>query len=125
MTDGLVTHLSPAWGMPDRTEVSVYLRDDDGHVVGGLIARLAWGWLYVDRFWVHAAHRHRGHGAALLAAAEAYAIARGHLDAHLDTFGDEALPFYARQGYEVWGTLEGLPPGGRKHHLRKRLGTRD
>jgi len=99
----------------------VYLRDEGGLVVGGLIGRLAWGWLYVDRFWVIAAFRRLGHGAALLAAAEAFAIERGHYHAHLDTFGEEALPFYNRHGYEVWGVLDGLPPGSRKYHLRKSL----
>ena len=121
VTDGLGAHLTPAWGAAGRTDVSVYLRDGAGLVVGGLIGRLAWSWLYVGRFWVDAGHRGRGHGAALLAVVEAFAVERGCRDAHLDTFGDAALPFYRRHGYEVWGTLEGLPPGGRKHHLRKSL----
>ena len=121
VTDGLRAHLVPQWGSAERTDVSAYLRDDAGRVVGGLIARLAWGWLYVDRFWVDAAFRGRGQGADLLAAAETFALEHGCRDAHLDTFGDEALPFYAKLGYAVWATLEGLPPGSRKHHLRKSL----
>lgn len=124
VTAGLRAHLSRTWGHPGHVDVSAYLRDDAGQVVGGLLGHLAWGWLYIERFWVNAQHRGRGHGAALLRAAEAFAVERGHYDAHLDTFGDESLAFYARQGYEVWATLEGLPPGNRKHHLRKRLRAR-
>ena len=121
VTDGLRAHLSSRWGDAPRTDLSVCLRDEAGQVVGGLIGRLAWGWLYVDRFWVDAAFRRLGHGAALLEAAEAFALERGHDHAHLDTFGEDALPFYVRHGYEVWGTLDGLPPGSRKYHLKKNL----
>jgi GNAT superfamily N-acetyltransferase len=121
VTAGLRAHLSPTWGHPGRTDVSAYLKNDAGEVVGGLLGYLAWGWLYIERFWVDAALRGRGHGGDLLAAVEGFAFERGCRDAHLDTFGDEALPFYAEHGYEVWGTLEGLPPGSRKLHLRKRL----
>jgi ribosomal protein S18 acetylase RimI-like enzyme len=121
VTNGLRAHLVRAWGDTERSDVSVYLRDDAGEVVGGIVARIAWGWLYVERLWIAAAHRGRGHGVRLLEAAETHAVERGCRGVHLDTFGDEALPFYRRCQYEVWGTLEGLPPGGRQHFLRKRL----
>jgi GNAT superfamily N-acetyltransferase len=121
VTDGLRAHLLQAWGHTERSDVSVYLRGDDGEVVGGIVAHIAWRWLYVERLWIDAAHRGRGHGARLLEAAEAYAVERGCQGVHLDTFGEEALAFYRRCHYEVWGTLEGLPPGARQHFLRKRL----
>jgi GNAT superfamily N-acetyltransferase len=98
------------------------LRDDHGGLAGGIVAHVAWSWLYLERVWVDAGLRRTGHGRALVGAAEAFAVERGCAGVHLDTFGDEALPFYLSLGYEVWGTLEGLPPGGRKHVLRKRLG---
>ena len=107
--------------LPESSDVSVYLRDDDGAVVGGIVARIAWGWLYVERLWVDAAHRRRGHGARLLEAAEAHALERGCQGVHLDTFGDDALAFYRRCRYEVWATFDGRPPGGWQHFLRKRL----
>ncbi|MEO7964448.1 MAG: GNAT family N-acetyltransferase [Gemmatimonadaceae bacterium] len=121
VTAGLHAHLDTIWEEAGRVDVSVYLRDDDGAVIGGIIGRVAWRWLYVQRLWVDAAHRGRGHGAAILDAAEQFAIARGCIGSHLDTFGEEALPFYRRRGYTVWGTLEGFPPGGRQHALKKEL----
>ena len=121
VTNGLRADLLPLWGLPESSDVSVYLRDDDGAVVGGIVARIAWGWLYVERLWVDAAHRRRGHGARLLEAAEAHALERGCQGVHLDTFGDDALAFYRRCRYEVWATLDGRPPGGWQHFLRKRL----
>lgn len=121
VTAGLHGYLAPLWGDAERCDVSVYARDDAGTVVGGLIGRIAWRWLYVQRLWVDAAHRGAGHGAALLDAAEDFARERGCVAVHLDTFGEEAIPFYTRQGYAVWGTLEGFPPGGRQHYLRKAI----
>lgn len=121
VTEGLRADLAPRWGTSGRRDFSIALRDDDGPVIGGVVGHVAWGWLYLDRVWVRADHRGRGHGAALMAAAEAIAREAGCAGVHLDTFGDDALPFYLRLGYEVWGTLDGLPPGGCKHALRKRL----
>jgi hypothetical protein len=37
----------------------------------------------------------------------------------LDTFEYQALPFYERHGYELFGTLDGYPPGWRQYHVRK------
>lgn len=124
VTDGLRAHLRQAWGESRRVDVSWYLRDDDGRLVGGVIGHLAWDWLYLERVWIDASRRGRGHGAALMAAAESWARQSGCAGLHLDTFGEEALPFYQRLGFEVWGTLEGQPPGSRKHALRKPLSPR-
>jgi GNAT superfamily N-acetyltransferase len=119
VTEGLRRHLRPLWGLSGRLDVAWYLRDDDGRVVGGILGHLAWSWLYLERVWVDDAWRGRGHGAALMQAAETFAVEHHCEGIHLDTFGDDALPFYRRLGYDVWGTLDGLPPGSRKHCLRK------
>ena len=121
VTAGLRSALRPIWGAPNGVALSVYL-EDDGRVVGGLVGHIAWQWLLVERLWVDEAYRGRGHGERLLAAAERQAAeVHACVGAHLDTFGDAALPFYRRCGYEIWGTLEDFPPGGRRHFLRKRL----
>jgi hypothetical protein len=39
----------------------------------------------------------------------------------LDTFEFQALPFYERRGYRVFGTLDGFPPGYRRFYLQKSL----
>ena len=50
-----------------------------------------------------------------------YAASRGCFAATLDTHSFEALGFYQKRGYEVFGTLEDYPPGHTKYFLRKRL----
>jgi GNAT superfamily N-acetyltransferase len=63
----------------------------------------------------------RGIGTALREHAEERARERGCRGAHLDTFEYQALPFYQKLGYELFGTLDDFPPGYRQFYLRKRL----
>ena len=53
--------------------------------------------------------------------AESRARERGCIGVYLDTFEYQARPFYERLGYELFGTLEGYPPGYRQYYLAKRL----
>lgn len=108
-------------GEPGEEPVQIFLRDDRGAVVGGLLGHIRWRWLYVAKLWVSASHRGGGHGSALMAAAESQARARGCLGAYLDTFEYQARPFYEKLGYVLFGTLEGYPPGHRQYFLAKPL----
>lgn len=78
--------------------LALLLRDPAGALVGGLVADTYWGWLHVDLLWVREDLRGRGHGARLLAAAEAEAVRRGCTRAHLDTFAFQAPAFYEKRG---------------------------
>src|SRR5687767_2375743 len=39
-------------GDPCEEPVNVFLRDDDGVVVGGLLGHIRWRWLYVSKLWM-------------------------------------------------------------------------
>ena len=108
-------------GPSNRSRLAVFLRDPGGRVVGGLIGETAWRWLYVDAFWIDEAVRGKGYGREMLRTAEERARLRGCTHAYLDTFDFQALPFYRKEGYEVYGTLEGFPPGHRRYYLSKAL----
>ena len=71
--------------------------------------------------WVAEPVRATGYGRALMAQAEQYAIERGCVGAHVGTFSFQARPFYEKLGYEVFGVLEGIPPGHSHFYLKKRL----
>ena len=88
---------------------------------GGLIGQMLWDWCYVDKCWLPESVRGTGAGAAVLAAAEERAIERGCRWAHLQTLDFQALSFYQRRGYAVFGVLDGYPPGSRRYYLRKTL----
>ena len=107
-------------GPANAEEVKLVARDDQG-VVGGLIGQMRWRWLYVAKLWVDDRGRGRGIGTRLLKAAEDLARSRGCTDVSLDTFEYQARPFYEKLGYELFGTLDGYPPGYRQFYLRKRL----
>ena len=108
-------------GEPNEQPVHILLRDSTDSVVGGLIGHIKWRWLYVAKLWLRDDFRGGGHGAGLLRAAEDLARSQGCIGAHLDTFEYQARPFYEKLGYELFGTLEGFPPGYRQYFLAKRL----
>ena len=100
---------------------TIFLRDEQGEIAGGLIGCTYWGWLNVEILWVREDLRGQGFGKQLLAEAEAEALRRGCRHAHLDTLDFQAPDFYQRMGYTVWGVLEDLPPGHKRIFLRKDL----
>lgn len=112
-----VRHMTPV----DPVRFNVVLRDDDGTIVGGCQCEISWHWLYVDTLWVGDAHRGRGFGTALLAAAEREALRRGCTRAHLNTISFQARPFYEKLGWELFGTQEDYPPGYTRYFLQKTL----
>lgn len=114
-------HSIAATGLSNFLPVNLILRGACGDVLGGLIGQL-WGhWLHVSHLWVAEAVRGVGQGTKLMQAAEHYARARGAVGATLETFSFQARPFYERLGYELFGMLEGYPPGHAKYFLRKSL----
>ena len=110
------------WLGPSNEQPVRFVARDELGVVGGLLGHTRWGWLYVAKLWVDERGRGQGIGTQLLAAAEELARTRGCTDASLDTFEYQARPFYEKLGYELFGTLDGYPPGYRQFYLRKRLG---
>lgn len=93
---------------------------DSGKVVGGLQAITLWNWLVVQILWVDEPFRGKGLGKRMMLAAEQEGVKRGCLHAHLDTFDFQALPFYQKLGYEIFGQLEDYPLGHRRYYLQKR-----
>lgn len=100
---------------------AVFLRDMNGVVLGGVLAKVGRGWLHINTLWVESNVRGQGYGTQLMAAAEAEALRRGCHSAYLDTFSFQARPFYARCGYEVFGTLDDFPAGHQRFFMCKSL----
>lgn len=101
--------------------LDLILRNDDGEIVGGLIANTCWQWLMVEDFWLHADLRRRGYGSQLLTRAEEEARTRGCLRSQLTTFSFQARDFYEKFGYRVVGEMVDFPPGETYYWLRKEL----
>jgi len=109
-------------GRDDWGPISIFLRDEEDRIRGGVLSEFWAGWLHVKFLWVDEECRRHGWGTKLLEAAEATARERGCGNVHLDTFSFQAGPdFYRRFGYEVFGVLEEHPAGHTHYFMRKRL----
>ncbi len=122
---GLIAHAT-AKGIEPRNHrsLAIVLRDDAGAVAGGLLGATVWGWLHVKELWVADRCRGQHWGAKLMALAEDEAVARRCHHAFLDTFDFQALPFYERLGYTVFGSLNDFPKGHVRYFVSKRLAER-
>ena len=105
----------------DFKALTIFARDDDGAIRGGLLGETFWRWLHISVLWVAEAERGKGLGMDLLRMAEDEAIRRGCFGAIVSTLSFQAPGFYRRHGYEVWGQLDDLPFGHQRIHLQKRL----
>ena len=117
--DGLRAFNVAVIGDPKIRPVDVFVRDENGDVVGGLVGQIKWRWLYVSKLWLPKSLRGSGVGSRLMTTAEEHAWREGCLGAYLDTFEYQALPFYQKLGYELFGTLDGFPPGYKQFYLKK------
>lgn len=102
--------------------LAVFIRDtESGRVIAGLKGSTHWEWLRIKLLAVHKSARNRGFGTQLLEAAEKEAIQRGCKFAFVDTYSFQAMPFYKKCGYEVFGELPDYPSGHTRIFLRKNL----
>ena len=108
-------------GASNYKPLAIFLRDSEDHVVGGLNGSTGRDWLEIDCLWVSEVVRGQGYGTKLIQTAEKEAIARGCRHAFLDTFSFQALDFYKKLGYVVFGTLEDFPQGHSRYFLKKTI----
>ncbi len=102
-------------------ELTIWLRDNHHQIVGGLMGSTYWGWLLTDFLWVDEGIRGRGYGRQLLIATEQEALRRGCRHACLETFSFQALAFYEKLGYVVFGVLDDFPGEYKRYSLKKEL----
>ncbi len=99
--------------------LDLFVRDTDGTILAALVSDTYWGWLDIDKLWVHESLRGHGLGTRLLFLAESEAQRRDCRHARLTTFSFQARGFYERLGYRVVGALEDYPPGETYFWMRK------
>ena len=103
-------------------ETGVYIRDEAGGMLGGLIAKRKANWLCIEYLWVSEARRGDGLGSQLMREAENQAREAGCRHVLVDTFSFQALPFYQKQGYQLQMSLPDFPHVGMaRHYLTKAL----
>ena len=101
--------------------IGVFMRDEQGVLVGGVWGYINWNWLWIGAVWLSENLRGAGYGRKMLEATEQAARERGCRYSHLDTFSFQARPFYEGLGYEVFATLDDYPPGHQRFFMKKAL----
>ena len=92
-------------GRYEMEDVAVHVRDRDGGIIGGVLAQLGLGRLFIQNNWVHEDYRNQGVGSQLLEHIEGYAREEGIRLVWLNTTAYLALDFYKRKGYKVYAKL--------------------
>jgi len=119
---GLSAHAEPHAGPLNAEVVNLVVRvPGEAAPIGGLQARISFGWMFISLFHLPESLRGLGLGRALMQRAEAVARARGCAGIWLDTLSFQARPFYESCGFRLFATLEDCPPGHSRHYLMKRL----
>ncbi|WP_339254682.1 GNAT family N-acetyltransferase [Paenibacillus sp. FSL P2-0136] len=98
--------------------VNLLLKDSDGNVYGGLTGEICWNWLEVQYLYVDEDYRKFGYGKKLLLEAEKMAKEKKCDFIKLDTLSFQALDFYLKQGFEVFGTIHNA--GSHTHYYLKK-----
>jgi ribosomal protein S18 acetylase RimI-like enzyme len=97
----------------------LYLRDDQGALLGGVNMTLIHGGLYIEQLWVAPQLQGQGYGRELLTRAEQLGRERGCTFVYLQTMDWEAPQFYQKQGYQVEFVRSGYQQDSKMILLRK------
>jgi len=116
---GLIAYNAPyTQGLADEC-ISCFVRDDNNAIKGGVLAKIYWGWLYIEWFWLDESLRGTGVGSELLNKIENHALSLNVRHFRLETASFQALGFYKKNGYDVFGVLQDMPPGHQTYFLKK------
>ncbi|NQV13843.1 GNAT family N-acetyltransferase [bacterium] len=113
-----IRDLEPAEAM---IKFSIFLRDGDGKVLGGLRAICFWNTLHIELLWLSVEARGQGKGTAMVELAEQYAVENGFELALLESTSWQARSFYEKLGYNLMATLPDYPKGQSCHFMTKKL----
>jgi GNAT superfamily N-acetyltransferase len=120
--DGLRRFNREAAGESQARPLAVLLSDPDtGNIVGGLWGATRWGYLHIDLLFIPEFLRRQRLGSKLIGMAEDEAFRRGCHVAWVGTYEFQARGFYERQGYTVFGQLDGPAPVYPSYFLKKTL----
>jgi GNAT superfamily N-acetyltransferase len=118
--EGITAFNESILGERDKT-FSIFLRNDQSAVCGGIQAFLGTESIYIDVLWLEKSLQKQGYGTKLLQAAEQEAIKNGCIFSLVDTWSFQAEEFYLKNGYERIGEIKQYWLGHSKIFLRKHL----
>ena len=122
LEDGYQAFTESQVGEEGRRELVFFIRDENDSVVVGVKGQYSnYGWLWVGLLWVSEELRGRGYGTKLMNRIEQEARKNGCSNAYLNSFSFQAVEFYKKIGYRVFGELKDFPPGHSVCSLTRKL----
>ncbi|MBB1384106.1 GNAT family N-acetyltransferase [Pseudoalteromonas sp. SG45-5] len=118
---GLTAFNESFTGIVFREKVSAFVKDDSNKIFGGILGEINWDWMHIQGLWVDASVRKMGWGLKLLSEMEGYALSKGIKNIRLETTTFQALDFYIKAGYSIFGELANMPNGHTSYFLQKQL----
>ena len=105
----------------EREPLNIYVEDDSGQLMAGLVAETFGNWLEIEYLFVKEELRRQGIGTQLLQQAESEAKKRNCRFAFVNTYQFQAPAFYQKYGYKEVFTLKDYPYTGQRHYYQKEL----
>lgn len=107
----------------NMTSLGYVIKNENVGLIGGIYGKLLLGNnLSIDILWVEKEFRNLGYATQLIQTLEEAAIRLNSKLSIVDTFDFQALDFYKKNGYSVFGVLEDCPcPGNKRYYLNKAL----
>ena len=119
--DGLLEYNLERIEDKNPRDLAIYLPDETGRKIAGLIGSTHGNWLFVKYLWVSKELRGKQIGSEILKQAEETAKERGCKYSFLDTFSFQAPLFYKKHGYMEVFTLENYPLTGKRYYFTNPL----
>lgn len=102
-------------------EINLFLKDESGKVYGGILGAVCWNWLEIYTFILDEDIRHSGYGTKLLTELENIALEKKCDFIKVDTLSFQALDFYQKNGYQVFGSINNVGREFVHYYLKKDL----
>jgi GNAT superfamily N-acetyltransferase len=119
--DGLTEFNRKVVNFPEPIPVNVAVRDRDGELRGGIVARVAHDTVYIDIVWLDESLRGGGHGRTMMEQVEEKARDLGARIAWLYTLSWQARPFYEKLGYRLFAEMPFAGGAYHRYFMRKDL----
>ncbi|MEJ2551952.1 MAG: GNAT family N-acetyltransferase [Anaerolineales bacterium] len=111
----------PMLEYPPYEPYRIVLKDGQDQVVAGILTKIYLRCMAVELLWIDKELRNQGIGSELLHRVESHARELGCTFIHLDTFSFQAIEFYRKHGFSVFGLIDDYPGNVARYYLKKEL----
>ncbi|MEQ2528427.1 GNAT family N-acetyltransferase [Bacillaceae bacterium CLA-AA-H227] len=102
-------------------QVNLYIKGENDKIRGGILGEICWNWLEIHTFMIDEDIRKEGYGTKLLYEIEKIARERNCDFIKVDTLSFQALGFYEKNGYQVYGSIDNVGRDFTHYYLKKDL----